>query len=174
MSLWCPLAYEVSAPQAHAYVFCDFDNFPALKSMMEAAGWYVFRTPFIVHKLNSGRVPLPDRGPRRSYETLLYAIKGNKPVTHIYPDVIPVQGDDNLGHGAQKPVALMQNLLQRSITPGSRVLDAFAGTGPVLEAAHGMKCYATLLERDPGSYGIILGRMAKLDSLSSGELFPTP
>jgi DNA modification methylase len=173
MREWCKLSYSVTAAQAHAYVFCDFDNFHALKSMMQAAGWYVFRTPFIVHKLGSGRVPLPDRGPRRCYETILYAIKGNKPVTHIYPDVIPVKGDDNLGHGAQKPVELMQNLLQRSVTPGARILDAFAGTGPVLEAAHGMKCYSTLLEKDPGSYGIILQRAAKLDALSSGELFPS-
>jgi ParB-like chromosome segregation protein Spo0J/DNA modification methylase len=172
MSAWAPLSFSITAPQAHAYVFCDFDRFHELKSLMQSAGWYVFRTPFIVHKLNSGRVPLPESGPRRSYETILYAIKGNKPVTQIYPDVIPCNGDDNLGHGAQKPVALFQNLLQRSVRPGDRILDCFAGTGPLLPAAHGMKCYATLLEMDPGSYGIILKRAEDLRKLESQELFP--
>lgn len=163
MSRWAPLAYAIAKPQAHAYVFCDFDRFHELKGMMHAAGWYVFRTPFIVHKINSGRVPLPDRGPRRSWECLLYAIKGDKPVTHIYPDVIPCQGDDNMGHGAQKPVALYSNLLQRSCRPGDRVLDTFAGTGTIFAAAHPLKLYATGVEVDPGSYGIALNRLKGLD-----------
>jgi len=141
-------------------VFADLDRFHELKGMMENAGWYVFRTPFIVHKINSGRVPLPDRGPRRSWEMLLYAIKGDKPVTHIYPDVIPCQGDEQLsGHGAQKPVALFQNLLQRSCRPGDSVLDTFAGTGPIFPAAHALKLYATGVEADAASYAVALTRL---------------
>ena len=101
---WCELSYRIAKPQAHAYVFCDIDRFHELKSMMQDAGWYVFRTPLINHKVNSSRVPLPDQGPRRQYEVLLYAIKGKKPVTHIYPDVISTTGDENMSHGAQKPV----------------------------------------------------------------------
>lgn len=161
MAAWAPLSYRLAARQAHAYVFCDFDRFHELKGFMEKAGWYVFRTPIVVYKTDSGRVPLPDRGPRRQYELVLYAIKGDKPVTHIYPDVIPSQADQNTGHGAQKPVAVFQNLLQRSVKPGDKVLDTFAGSGPLLPAAHTMQCVATLLEMDPGHYGKILER-AKL------------
>lgn len=155
---WCELSYAVAKPQAHAYVFCDFDRFHELKDMMETAGWYVFRTPLIVYKLNSGRVPLPECGPRRQYEIILYAIKGKKPVTHIYPDVIAVSGDDNLGHGAQKPVALYQNLLQRSVRPGDKVLDSFAGSGTIIPACHTYQVYAVAIEMDAGSYGICLKR----------------
>lgn len=164
MDQWSQLSFKVANPQAHAYVFCDIDNFHALKSMMEKAGWYVFRTPFIVVKLNSGRVPLPQSGPRRQWECLLYAIKGNKPVTHIYPDVVTVSGDDNLGHGAQKPIALYQNLLQRSVRPGDEVLDSFAGTGTIIPACHTYKCRATAIEMDSGSYGICLKRAQDLDA----------
>lgn len=162
MKSWSVLSYLVAKPQAHAYVFCDIDNYHALKFMMEEAGWYVFRTPFIVFKLNSGRVPLPTQGPRRQWECLLYAIKGDKPVNHIYPDVISVSGDDNLGHGAQKPVALYQNLLQRSVRPGDEVLDPFAGSGTILPACHTYQCRATAIEMDPGSYGICLKRAQEL------------
>lgn len=162
MKDWCDLSFKVAKPQAHAYVFCDIDNFHALKSMMENAGWYVFRTPFIIVKLNSGRVPLPNTGPRRQWECLLYAIKGDKPVTHIYPDVITVSGDDNLGHGAQKPVALYQNLLQRSVKPGDEILDTFAGTGTIIPACHTYQCKATAIEMDQGSYGICLKRVESL------------
>lgn len=168
MQAWTALSYLCAKPEAHAYVFCDIDNFHELKAMMQNAGWYVFRTPFTVHKLNSGRVPLPDRGPRRQSEWLLYAIKGKMPVTHIYGDVITCNGDENLGHGAQKPVALYQNLLQRSVRPGMKVLDSFAGTGTIFPACHQYQCEATGLEMSENSYGIALARIAKLDE--QGEL----
>lgn len=167
---WAPLSFAVAKAQAHAYVFCDFDNFHKLKQFMLAAGWYVFRTPLIVHKLGSGRVPLPDRGPRRQYEIILYAIKGNKPVTHIYPDVIAVEGDKNTSHGAQKPVALYQNLLQRSVQAGDRVFDGFGGTGTLIPAAHSFKCSATVTELNPEYFGLCLKRVQELAILETPAL----
>lgn len=167
MGKWAPLSFAVTKPQAHAYVFCDFDNFHHLKALMQHAGWYVFRTPLIVHKLNSGRVPLPDQGPRRQYETILYAIKGKKPVTHIYGDVIAVDGDKNTSHGAQKPVALYQNLLQRSVRPGDRVFDGFGGTGTLIPAAHTYKCTAVVTELNPEYYGLCLRRAQELKAVES-------
>jgi len=168
---WCELSFKVTKPQAHAYVFCDIDRFHELKSMMEHFGWYVFRTPLIVHKLNSGRVPLPDQGPRRQWEMILYAIKGKMPVTHIYPDVIAVSGDENVGHGAQKPVALFQNLLARSVRPGFKILDSFCGSGPIFPAAHSYKCTAIGLELSAESYGMTLTRLQQLkqgDEITEG------
>lgn len=162
MSDWTRLSYAVTAPQAHAYVFCDIDRFHELKGLMETAGWYVFRTPMISYKINSGRVPLPTRGPRRQYETLLYAIKGGKTVTHIYPDVIPNQGDANMAHGAQKSAELFQNLLQRSVAPGDMVLDTFAGSGAIFPAAHTMQCKATGLEFSEEYYAQSLARLTRL------------
>ena len=167
MKEWCPLSFKVAKPQAHAYVFCDIDNFAMLRDWMREAGWYVFRTPFICTKPNSGRVPLPDEGPRRQYETLLYAIKGKKKTTAIYPDVITTTADAGLQHGAQKPVALYENLLQRSVRPGDVVLDSFAGSGTILPAAHAFKCKAVALEMNPEYYGICVKRGQKLDELSA-------
>lgn len=171
MGLWTRLSFEVTKPQAHAYVFCDFDKFHELKAMMQTAGWYVFRTPLIAHKMNSGRVPLPDQGPRRQYEIILYAIKGKKQTTHIYPDVISTSADENMSHGAQKPVALYQNLLQRSVRPGDRVLDTFAGSGTIFEASHGFKCYATGVELNKEYYGMSLARLRSLKALETPALF---
>jgi len=159
MAAWCPESFRVAKPEAHAYVFCDIDRFHELKVLMQAAGWYVFRTPLIDYKTDSGRVPLPDRGPRRQWEMVLYAIKGNKTVTHIYPDVIPCQADSNMTHGAQKPVALYTNLLKRSVKPGDRVLDSFSGSGTIFQACHEMQCEATGLEENPEYFGMGLRRL---------------
>lgn len=163
MSRWAPLAYKVAKPQAHAYVFCDFDKFHTLKTFMRSAGWYVFRTPFVVHKQGSGRVPLPEHGPRRQYELCLYAIKGDKPVTGIFSDVISCKLEENLTHGANKPVELYVDLLKRSVRPGDAVLDAFAGSGTIFPAAHQCKIYATGLELNPEYYGISVNRLNSLD-----------
>lgn len=163
MNEFLPEAYRVAKVQAHAYIFCDFDRFHELKIIAEKAGWYVFRTPLIVHKIGSGRVPLPEHGPRRQYELCLYAIKGQKPVTGIYSDVISCRLEENIGHGANKPVELYVDLLKRSTRPGDIVLDAFAGTGTIFPAAHACKLYATGLELSGEYYGIAVKRLNALD-----------
>lgn len=167
MEEWCGLAYRISKPQAHSYVFCDLDNFHELKKMMTAAGWWVTRTPFICTKPNSGRVPHPEHGPRRQWEMILYAIKGKKPTTGIYSDVLTTLADPNMTHGAQKPVALYLDLLKRSVRPGDTVLDSFAGSGTIFPAAHQHKCKAVGIEMNPEYYAMGLARMKNLDQISS-------
>lgn len=160
---WCPLSFQVTKEKAHAYVFCDLDNFHELKGMMQLAGWYVFRTPFICTKPNSGRVPLPSEGPRRQWEMILYAIKGHKNTTAIYPDVITTTGEGGFNIGAQKPVPLFLDLLRRSVRAGDKVLDSFAGSGTIIPAAHELQCEATALEMNPEHYSFCLQRIEDLD-----------
>lgn len=169
MEEWCPLAYRIAKPQAHAYVFCDFDNFHQLKRMMTQAGWWVTRTPFICTKPNSGRVPHPEHGPRRQWEMILYAIKGKKTTTGIYPDVITTMADPNMSHGAQKPVALYVDLLKRSIKPGDKVLDSFAGSGTIFPAAHQLKAKAVGVEMNPEYAGLCVQRIKSLDGDTQGQ-----
>lgn len=159
----CPLLYRVGKPQSHLYMFCDIDNFHELKHLLKEAGWYVFRTPLINYKPRSGRIPLPEHGPKRQWEMCLYAIKGRKPVTGVYSDVISTVLEENLTHGAQKPVELYVDLLKRSVRPGDVVLDAFAGTGTIFPAAHQLKCKAVGLEQSAEYYGIAVQRLNALD-----------
>ena len=172
MKAWAPLTMLVTKPEAHLYAFCDLDRFHELKAILQSVGWDVFRTPFVIHKMNSGRVPRPEHGPRRQYELCLYAIKGNKPVSQILPDVISAQADPNMTHGAQKPVAVYQNLLQRSVKPGDHILDCFAGSGTLLPAAHTLKCKATLIEREEEYYGMCLKRVEDLRAMENNLVLP--
>lgn len=170
---WAELSYKVAALQAHAYVFCDIDRFQDLKLFMTMAGWYVFRTPLIWKKGNSGRVPLPDRGPRRQYEIILYAIKGAKKVNAIYTDVIDCPADDSKfpqSHAAQKPVGLYLNLMLRSAKAGDKVLDTFAGSGTIFEAAYKMQCDAVGIEKHETSYGICLERLKYIKQFDPAKI----
>lgn len=162
--------WRVAAASAHAYLFCDFDRFPELRERMSAAGWTVHRTPLIWHNPDGFRAPWPDSGPQRKYELILYAKKGDRKVTSVQGDVIECRKDTAVGHPAQKPVALLENLLRRSLRPGDRVLDPFAGSGSTVEAAHNLRLACTALERDPLHYGTAVKRLKAL-SAADPELF---
>jgi site-specific DNA-methyltransferase (adenine-specific) len=155
-------SYRLAKPEAHAYVFCDIDNYHSLWECMATAGWKCFRTPLIWVNPTANRAPWPQSGPHRRWQMILYAKKGDKPVTKLYSDVITVPSDANLNHHAQKPVALYVDLLRRSVGPGHSVLDCFAGTGTILPAAHELQCKATAIELDPAAYGIAAKRLEEL------------
>lgn len=162
MNSFAQLSFAITKPDAHMYVACDVDGFATLRLLFQQAGWRVHRTPLVYYKKDANRVPWPTQGPRRSYELVLYAVKGTKPVTAIYDDVFAASGDENLGHAAQKPVAFWDNLLLRSARPGDRILDAFAGTGGILIAAENAKCHCLAIEQDAANYGICLKRLGEL------------
>lgn len=153
---------RVTKAQAHLYLFCDPDRFTAVREAFTAVGWRCFRTPLIWHKPSAMRAPWPEHGPQRRYEMFVYATKGNRPILKIAPDLVTYQPDANLGHAAQKPVALYADLLARSVRPGDAVLDPFCGSGPIFPAAHGMKVRATGIEIDTASYGVAVKRIAAL------------
>lgn len=150
---------RLAKERAHAYIFCDPRRFDELSTLMVLANWTVFPTPLIWFKGN-GMLPYPYHGPRRTYETILYAWRGDRQVLlEGKSDVISVTPVRNLRHGAQKPVALYQDLLSRSARPGDTVLDCFGGTGPILVAANRMRLVATYIERVVDAYNIALSRM---------------
>jgi DNA modification methylase len=153
---------RLAKTEAHAYIFCDIDMFPHLRGMMTGAGWKCFRTPLIWVNPSGMRTPWPEHGPQRKWQMILFAIRGEKRVTRIYSDVITCPSDPNLGHQAQKPIALYQDLLRRSVRPGDSVLDPFCGTGTIYPACHELKCRATGIELDAAALGICSQRLKEL------------
>jgi DNA modification methylase/ParB-like chromosome segregation protein Spo0J len=157
---WLPeQLFRVTKERAHCYIFCDPRRFEELATLMVLANWRVWPTPLIWDKGN-GMLPQPDHGPRRTYEAILYALKGDRPTIVVKNDVIRVNPVRDLRHGAQKPVALYRDLLSRSCRPGDSVLDSFGGTGPILVAANMARLTATYIERGEDAYNIALTRAA--------------
>lgn len=165
MQDFVPLTVRVTKPQSHMYLFCDFDRFHQLKQMCEIAGWTVFRTPLVMQKAGqSGRVPLPNHGPRRQYELVLYAFRGQRQVRAILPDVfVSPQIPERIGHPAEKHTDAIRNLLQRSAFPGDRVLDPFCGSGPILPAGEAESCFVTAIELSETFTGMAASRLKELD-----------
>jgi DNA modification methylase len=150
--------YRVCRTLAHAYVFHDFANWPVLRTRMEQAGWSVWPRPLIWSKGN-GLLARPDIGPRYTYECILYAFKGDKPVTCVAPDVINVRTLTRQRRGAEKPAALYYDLLSRSVQPGDTVLDPCCGLGAIFPAANELSCKAIGIEIDPTAVGYAAQRL---------------
>lgn len=160
MSVFPEECYRVAKPKAHAYIFCDPRLFSRLEVLMCLAGWHVFSTPLVWFKGN-GMVPFPKYGPRRTYECILYAWKGDREVLSIRNDcIVRIPPVRHLKHGAQKPVALYRDLLNRSARPGDTVLDCFGGTGPILVAANLCKLVATYIDESEANFNIATQRAA--------------
>jgi len=160
-------AYRVCKAQAHAYVFCDPRRFSSLQAHFSLAGWEVWPIPLIWDKGN-GMLPRPEHAPRRTYEAILYALKGDKPVRAVKPDVIRVSAVRDLKHGAQKPVDLYVDLLSRSAVPGDTVLDPCAGSGTIFPAANQCKLKAIGMELSPANAAIARVRMDALEDSIPG------
>lgn len=151
MPKWVAEFTRLAKPQSHAYIFCDIRRWPELVAMMKAQYWDVWSVPIIWSK-NAGILPRPEHGPRRTYECVLYAIRGDKKTAHVRNDVVAVPAETNKVHAAQKPVALYCELLTRSSKPGDRVLDSFCGSGTIFPAANRCHLFATGIEGNQAMY----------------------
>ena len=64
--------------------------------------------------------------------------KGPK-ISDVWMDIGPLQsGGERLGYATQKPVALLERVIEASSNPGDVVFDPFCGCATTLEAAHNL------------------------------------
>jgi DNA modification methylase/ParB-like chromosome segregation protein Spo0J len=139
--------YNLCKEQAHLYTFCAFETWHKIAAMFKLVGWDVWPRPIIWYK-HRGAIPKPDLGPQYVHEYILFANKGNKPTTGLYPDVIDCPAVMVKKHAAEKPVDVYVDLLRRSAIPGDRVLDPFCGSGPIFPAAQRLGLIATGIDNN--------------------------
>lgn len=140
--------YRVATENAHLYWFCDLQWMDQISTRLADAGWEVDTYPIIWNKNGRGIAPDTNRRPRRTYELILYARKGDRPLLKLAADVITVSPGSDLQQ-AEKPVELLTELLSRSAQPGDNILDPCAGSGSIFLAASKAGCKATGIELDP-------------------------
>lgn len=154
-------ATRYTKPVAHLYVFCAFERFQELYDALLGFGedvWRVWPRPLIWSKGN-GVLPIPDGGPRYTYECIFYARRGDKKVLQVGSDVLTFSSPATTGHPDQKPVDLYVELLRRSCLPGDSVLDPFAGSGTIFAAANRLMLTATGIEKSEQYYAMASQRM---------------
>lgn len=88
-------------------------------------------------KIKEGRVIQPNPGSIPREKRYLDETSGI-PAGTIWNDISPInsQAAERLGYPTQKPLALLERILQASSNPGDLVLDPFCGCGTAIAAAH--------------------------------------
>jgi len=95
---------------------------------------------FTIDKLDEldaeGRIYWPPGGTMPQYKRYREELKG-KSVPDIWDDVDRINpvGSERLGYPTQKPLALLERIVQASSNPGDVVLDPFCGCGTTVAAA---------------------------------------
>jgi DNA modification methylase len=101
------------------------------------AGRHWRYVPETLDKLDAeGRIYWPSRGQYPKLKQYLHETSGTS-IGDLWTD-IPVIGrtdSERLGYQTQKPLALLERIIQASSNPGDIVLDPFAGCGTTIAAA---------------------------------------
>lgn len=146
-------------PAAHIWMFCDNRRFNIWADRFRDAGWYVWPHPIIWDKCGVGALMGAANGPRHTYETILFAQRGGRPIRQVFADVLRVRAETDKQHAAQKPVDLFRQLIEFSCVPGDTVLDVCAGSGTIFPAATLTKTRAIGMEKEHESIAMCRVRL---------------
>jgi len=86
----------------------------------------------------AGRIYWPPDGVVPSYKRYWDEVKDGQPIQAIWSDIRPIgaHARERLGYPTQKPIALLQRVVEASSNPGDVVFDPFCGCGTAIYAAH--------------------------------------
>ena len=99
-------------------------------------GWKVSKE--VMQKLDDeGRLFFPKKEDARLRKKLFLDESPGVPLSDVWDDLKPIHAaaQERLGYPTQKPVALLERILQASSNPGDVVLDPFCGCGTTVHAA---------------------------------------
>lgn len=121
-----------------AIIFCDCESWNLWADGLAAGGMQIVRQLIWVRH---GAPQITGDRPAQGHETMVLAHAGGKKLrwngggkdgVYVHP---VVRVEDGRIHPAQKPLALMSDLIADFTEPGELVFDAFAGAGTTLLAA---------------------------------------
>lgn len=122
--------YRVLKKNSHFYLFCDQETAFAIKPIAEHIG-FKFWKPIVWDKKKIGM----GYHYRARYEFILFFEKGKRKLNDLsIPDVLEVERVYR-GYPTEKPVKLMEVLINQSSVIGEVVCDPFFGSGAVGRAA---------------------------------------
>lgn len=168
-SEWLPEVFRVLKPKTHAYIMVNGRNLKELQDAAESAG-FKFQNLLVWKKNNV----TPNRYYLQQTEFILMLRKGgarninNMGVSNVLK--IPIVG--NRYHPTQKPIELMQILIENSTRQGDSILDPFAGSGTTGIACMRSKRKFVLIEKDSKYFEAAIQRIAREKQNETLTLFP--
>lgn len=143
---------RILKPNAHVLMFCPFETFSYWKNVYGDFGFKVWPRPIIWSKGQQSHAPVPDYGPRYSYECILFAMRGQRKINKLINDVISIPSVRDKSHAAEKPAELLAELIDFVGRPGISFLDPTCGSGSIFLGAKGKEVYVVGIELDPRAF----------------------
>jgi ParB/RepB/Spo0J family partition protein len=134
------------APSAHLIFWFSMDFYEETKKILDAAGWVINPFPLIWHKGNTGVLPDAHRGPRRVYETALFATRGDRKIVRAVGNCVAAEVNKEF-HMSEKPKPMLEHFMRMLVDETSVVLDPTCGSGNAIAVAERLGAnWATGLE----------------------------
>ncbi len=162
-SLWertCDVISRKMKPDSHLYVFTSWKVLPRF---IEITSRYFNIKNCLVWVKNNWSMGDLDGNYAEQYEIIIYATKGNKKLNGGRDtNVLNFDRVSNaqLLHSCEKPVKLIEYLLDKSTQSGDIVADPFAGSGTTLVACKNMGRGYWGCEIEQENYDVALGRLS--------------
>ena len=120
-----------------------------------------------------GRIIFPkNKEGRIRRKRYLDELKG-KPVQNLWDDIQPISSHsaERLGYPTQKPISLLERIINASSNKGDVILDAFCGCGTTLIAAHKLGRKWIGIDISPTACRVMSQRLYDLYKLKEGKDF---
>lgn len=150
-------SYRILKNNSSIYCFCSWHNVDIFKKEFEK--YFNLKNILIWEKNNTGMGDLKGSYAPK-YEMILFGNKGQRELENFrYSDIIKCNKTNNLLHPTQKPVALIEKLINNSSKKNDIVLDAFGGSGTTAVACYNTHRKYIVIEKNKEYYKTSVERL---------------
>ena len=93
------------------------------------------------------------------------AARGKLPTDTWWHTIVPTNGKERTGYPTQKPLGIVRRIVQASSKPGDLVLDFFAGSGTLGEAAYELGRRFVLIDDNEEAVAVMARRFAEMEAV---------
>jgi site-specific DNA-methyltransferase (adenine-specific) len=93
------------------------------------------------------------------------AARGKLPTDTWWHTIVATNGKEKTGYPTQKPLGILNRIVQASSNPGDLVLDFFAGSGTIGESCLKLGRRFILIDNNPQAMEVMAGRFAGVEGI---------
>jgi DNA modification methylase len=149
----CQILSNKVAQNAHLYFFCSWSVYSKFESIISK--YFTIKTPLVWDKGNKGSGDLENDWGNQT-EIIIFCVKGKKLVNNRRGNLlsIPRLHSSKMVHPTQKPVELINEILEVSYTKGDFIVDPFMGSGSTIKACNKINAKSLGIEIDNEMFNI--------------------
>ena len=93
------------------------------------------------------------------------AARGKLPTDTWWHTIVPTNGKERTGYPTQKPLGIVRRIVQASSKRGDTVLDFFAGSGTLGEAAYELGRRFVLIDDNKEAVAVMARRFSEMEAV---------